>query len=76
MNIDDYLRKSSNHRVFGRRHKKTRNVAIAYYFMNVLESPPSKGIGGQIWNNQPFNKRIQNTEKEETTSDECFKRSM
>ena len=40
MNIYDYLCKSSNHRVFGRCHKKIRNVLIAYYFMDVLGFPP------------------------------------
>ena len=42
VNIDNYLGKSSNHCAFGRRHKKTQNIAIIYYFTNVLGSPPQK----------------------------------
>ena len=47
MNIDDYLRECSNHFVFVRWHKKTRNVAIAYYFMNVLDNPPQQEWTGK-----------------------------
>ena len=42
VNIENYLRKCSNHRVFGRCHTKTRNVAIVYYFMNVIYRPPQE----------------------------------
>ena len=40
VNVDDFIYDTNNDQLFGPRHTQTRNVAIAYYFLNILDSPP------------------------------------
>ena len=39
--LDEFMCNMNNDRLLGRRHNKTRNISMAYYYQNVLDSPPT-----------------------------------